>query len=160
MKMNSSDVNYIKSCLDGVMNTSEAQQMKTFRQHGHITTYAHVLSVACMSYMINKRLRVRADSRSLIIGAFLHDYYLYDWHDNPKMHKRHGFNHPIKALENAQNSYKLNSTEKNIIASHMWPLTLTRIPRCREAIIVCISDKICATYEFIFKNQSVYNINI
>lgn len=160
MKINSSDTLYIKQCLSGVINTSEAQQMKNFIQHGHITTYTHVLSVACLSYMINKRLHICSDTKSLIIGAFLHDYYLYDWHDHSKPHKWHGFKHPVIALENAQIRYELTPIEKNIIVSHMWPLTLTHVPRCSEAAIVCISDKICAVYEFIFRNKSVYNPNI
>lgn len=159
MKMTSYDENYIRTCLDGIMNSEEAEQMKEFIQHGNITTYSHVLSVACMSYMINKRLKICSDPRSLVIGAFLHDYYLYDWHVSPKSHKLHGFNHPVLALKNARKSYALNPIEENIIISHMWPLTLTRVPRCSEAVIVCISDKICAIYEFLRKNRSVYYIS-
>ncbi len=158
MKLTSYDERYICACLEGIMNSEEAEQMKGFMQHGNITTYTHVLSVACLSYKINKRLKICSDPRSLIIGAFLHDYYLYDWHVSPKSHKGHGFNHPALALKNARKSYALNSIEENIIESHMWPLTLTRVPKCSEAVIVCISDKICAAYEFIRKNKSVYNI--
>lgn len=160
MKLTSHDVSYIQECLGDIINTEEAALMKGFIQHGNITTYSHVLSVACLSYVINKHVRICSDPRSLIIGAFLHDYYLYDWHVSAKEHKMHGFKHPVTALQNARKSYNLNSIEENIIESHMWPLTLTRVPKCSEAVIVCISDKICAVYEFIRRNKSVYEPKI
>ena len=41
----------------------------------------------------------------------------------------------------------LNDKERNIIRSHMWPLTITAVPACREAVIVCIADKWCSLVE-------------
>ena len=55
--------------------------------------------------------------------------------------------HPAKALRNANKYFDLTEREANIISSHMFPLTLTKVPKCREAVIVCITDKICATKE-------------
>ena len=160
MKISASDRHYIKKCLRGVIDTDEAQSMKTFIQHGNITTYAHVLNVVCMSYRINKTVRLHADRRSLVLGAFLHDYYLYDWHDRSAHKRLHGFRHPVDALINARRQYRLTSREENIIVSHMWPLTLTRVPRCREAVIVCLSDKIFAVYETIFKNKAMFDVRL
>ena len=134
--------------------------MKTFIQHGHITTYEHVMNVVCMSYELNKTLHLHADRRSLVLGAFLHDFYLYDWHDRSAHKRLHGFRHPVDALKNAKERFSLNRKEENIIVSHMWPLTLTRLPRCREAAIVCLSDKLCAAYETIFKDKSMFNSHL
>ena len=141
----------------GVRDTRDAQRMKTFIQHGHITTYEHVMNVVCMSYVLNKVVHLHADRRSLVMGAFLHDFYLYDWHDRSAHKRLHGFRHPVDALKNAKERFTLNRKEENIIVSHMWPLTLTRLPRCREAAIVCLSDQICASYETVFKDRSMFD---
>ena len=43
-------------------------------------------------------------------------------------------------------TFRLNAKEENIIISHMWPLA-KRMPRCREALVVNLADKLCATAE-------------
>ena len=34
-----------------------------------------------------------------------------------------------------------------IIETHMWPLTITKVPRSKEAFLVCFVDKIMALAE-------------
>ncbi len=160
MKINDRDRAYIRQCLRGIIDTEQAQSMKTFIQHGHITTYTHVLNVVCMSCRLNETLHAHSDRQSLIVGAFLHDFYLYDWHDPTSNEGLHGFKHPVRALEKAQKQFELNQKEKNIIVSHMWPLTITRIPKCREAAIVCLSDKICALYETVYKDRKMFDLDL
>ena len=86
------------------------------------------------------------DEASLVKGALLHDYFLYDWHENDASHRLHGFRHPGTALRNATRDYALNQREKNTIARHMFPLTPIP-PQCREAWLVCLADKWCAMEE-------------
>ena len=150
----------IKEYLNGIIETPQAQSMKTFIQHGHITTYSHVLNVVCMSCRMDERLHAHCDKRSLIRGAFLHDFYLYDWHDPTSNEGLHGFKHPVRALAKAQELFELNPKERNIIISHMWPLTITRIPKCREAAIVCLSDKAVALYETILKDKKLFDLDL
>ena len=38
--------------------------------------------------------------------------------------------------------------EENIIVSHMWPLA-RKMPRYREALVVNLADKLCATAEVV-----------
>ena len=159
MRISPTDQQYIGRCLSGIIDTPQAQSMKTFIQHGHITTYTHVLNVVCMSCKMDEKLRAHSDKESLIVGAFLHDFYLYDWHDSSSNEGLHGFRHPVRALEKAQQQFTLNSKEKNIIVSHMWPLTITRIPKCREAVIVCLSDKLCALYETVYKDRQMFDVS-
>ena len=85
---------------------------------------------------------------ALVIGALLHDYFLYDWHGGEGRHL-HGFTHPECAFRNAEKDYTLSPRVKNIIVRHMFPLTPIP-PTCTEAWIVCIADKICAIEETLF----------
>ena len=44
----------------------------------------------------------------------------------------------------------MRDIQKNIIYSHMWPIHITHIPLCREAVIVNVADKLCAVEEIFF----------
>ena len=81
----------------------------------------------------------------------LHDYYLYDWHDKNKGFRWHGFKHHRFALANAEKDFDLTEKEKNIIYSHMFPLTFWCLPRSREAWIVTLADKRVAFAETLKK---------
>lgn len=159
MKISNEEQGLIRRYLTGIIDTPQAQSMKKFIQHGHISTYEHVINVVCMSSCVDRRLHAHSDKRSLIRGAFLHDFYLYDWHDPTSNEGLHGFRHPVRALEKAESLFALNRKERNIIVSHMWPLTITRIPKCREAVIVCLSDKLCALYETILKDKKLFDVD-
>ena len=119
---------------------------KKCMQHGSTTVFAHSFNVACLCFNIAEKLKLKVDKKSLIRGALLHDYFLYDWHINDKTHKWHGFTHPQTALKNAENDFELNSIEKDMILKHMFPLNLS-IPKYKESVVLCISDKILATCE-------------
>ncbi|MGN0707810.1 MAG: HD family phosphohydrolase, partial [Faecalibacterium sp.] len=95
------------------------------------------------------------------VGALLHDFYLYDWHRRSTFHglhrllEMHGFSHPSHALVNAKQYFQITPKEQNIISCHMWPLTFRHVPRCREAVIVCLADKYCAVIESMFQRSNV-----
>ncbi len=154
MRLTKTEISEIRNHLHGLNLTKEAQLMKHFIQHGHISTYEHVLSVTRLSFYLNRRFHLGASDCELVRGAFLHDFYLYDWHNSASHERLHGFHHPAIALKNAMQRYKLSPVEQNIIRSHMWPLTLLSIPKCRAAVIVCLADKICSTYETIVRKSS------
>ena len=127
----------------------EVQRMREFIQHGDVAVYAHVTSVARASLSFAARLGrvgVSVDRASLLRGALLHDYFLYDWHDPDPSHRLHGFRHPFFALTRAEEDFELTPRERNIIARHMFPLVPVP-PTCREAWIVCLADKWCALRE-------------
>ena len=98
-----------------------------------------------MSCFIANKFNFKIDYDSLIRGALLHDYFLYDWHKNTGI-KLHGFTHPKKALINARKDFQLTSREENIILRHMFPLTVIP-PLFLESWIVCTADKLCAIKE-------------
>lgn len=124
-------------------------ETKNYIQHGSISVYTHCVNVARMSVKIAKWFPIQVNMDALVIGALLHDYFLYDWHDGKGRHF-HGFTHPGCAKRNAEMDYTLSPRVKNIIARHMFPLTPVP-PTCTEAWIVCIADKICAIEETLFK---------
>ena len=129
-----------------ILQSVGMEQEKGYIQHGAVSCYLHSFFVAYMSVWLAKRFRIRIHLRSLVRGALLHDYFLYDWHQKDSSHRLHGFRHPKTALGNAQRDYHLNWKEKNIIARHMFPL-IPVPPQCREAWIVCLADKWCALGE-------------
>lgn len=117
-------------------------------QHGTMPVRSHAINVARMSVIIALRFHIRCNMRSLIRGALLHDYFLYDWHDNEhrQIFRLHGFFHPGIALKNASLEYDLNGIERDIIKKHMWPLTVV-LPLYKESWIVVIADKYCSLLE-------------
>lgn len=83
---------------------------------------------------------------SMIRGALLHDYFLYDWHDGKRERWIHGFTHPMKAYKNAKSEINLNRLERDIIIKHMFPLTILP-PRYLESWIVTFADKYVSAVE-------------
>ena len=141
--------------LKGIADDPNALEMQKFIQHGSVTTYEHCMRVTRIAFWLNIHLHARADEGSLVKGAFLHDFYLYDWHNCSNITHWHGFKHARIARYNAETVFKLTDKEKDIIQSHMWPLTFRHVPTCREAIIVCLADKYCAVVESMFRRAKV-----
>ena len=130
-----------------ILNSEGMQYGKTNKHHGEVSVYSHSVDVALISIKIAEKLHIKVDEKSLVRGALLHDYYLYDWHEPSDDHKLHGFSHARTALINASNDFILNDIEKDIIEKHMFPLNLP-LPRYRESILVCVADKISATKDY------------
>ena len=141
----------VEKLLSDYINHPKVREMRAFTQHGSITTYDHCERVAEMSLKLNRRFRIGADEEKLAVGALLHDFYLYDWHDDDGgSHRLHGFTHPEQARQNAVEIFDIDEKEQEIIRTHMWPLTLNAIPKSREAAIVCLADKWCSLQETLF----------
>lgn len=91
-------------------------EMKRYVQHGRVSTYEHCVSVVRLSLGINRAFHLNADMDSLLKGAMLHDFYLYDWHDDDNgAHKWHGFSMRRKRHETRRNIFV--STGKYNISS-------------------------------------------
>lgn len=124
--------------------------MNAYFQHLGVSRLDHCISVAACSFRLSILLGLSVDRKSLIRGALLHDFFLYDWREQSGRRGRmmHGFTHPREALNTAQEHFELSETERNIILRHMWPLTVVP-PSCREAFIVSAADKICTLRELL-----------
>ena len=161
MQLSVTEREQLYAILEKYDQNPKVQQMREFIQHGDVTTYQHCKNVVLVSCWLNHRLHLGADETSLAVGAFLHDFYLYDWHKKGTFHgirrlfEMHGFSHPGCACVNAEKVFHITKKEQSIISSHMWPLTFRHVPSCREAIIVCLADKYCAVVESMFKRSRV-----
>lgn len=130
-----------------VLTHGRMAELAGFTQHGQTTTLEHVCAVAYASLLLARGLGLRVDEASLVRGALLHDYYLYDWHDHAAAPDRwHGFTHPGHALANAERDFGLNACERDVISRHMFPL-VPLPPRTREGWLVSLVDKGCSAAE-------------
>ena len=57
-------------------------QQHNYPHHKHVSVHEHVRHVAYTALKIAHSLKVKVDEDKLIRAALLHDYYLYDWHDD------------------------------------------------------------------------------
>ena len=121
------------------------RRMSQYIQHGSTTTYDHVLRVARTAYRLNHILHLKADDHSLIRASILHDYYLYDWHQQGD--RLHGYHHARIAADNALRDFAISPAEQAMIRSHMWPLNLFSIPLSRGGWLLTIADKIASAQE-------------
>lgn len=138
--------------LSGLQKNHYVLKMKEYKQHGRITTYDHCEHVARLSYKLNRALHLNANVKTLVTGAMLHDFFLYDWHaDDNGTHKLHGFTHAEAACKNAEKFFHIDKETRHVIYCHMWPLNIGHLPRSKEAWIVCMADKWESLKETLFK---------
>lgn len=134
------------ACVADLEAHPDVQSMRFLPQHAKgVSTYDHCCLVAYSSFRICAALGL--DARSAARGGLLHDFFLYNWQTSSRPGCDHAFNHPLYALANAEARFDLNDTERDIIATHMWPLPLHRFYRCWESLVVSCMDKVCALAE-------------
>ena len=139
-------------CVGSLLETQEVGSMKKWRHHFSITCYQHSLFVSYMAFRLARRLHW--DYRAAARAGLLHELYLYDPADASAHPGNQCLDHPEFALRNASALCPdLSVKEKNAIVSHMFPLAV-HLPRCREALVVNIADKVCATMEVIHLYQT------
>ncbi|HEX3018120.1 MAG TPA: HD domain-containing protein [Caproicibacter sp.] len=151
MQLTESDDKYFQQCAKEILGSQDVRSMSAFVQHAKVSTLDHCISVAYVSLWLSEKMHWRINRSSLIRGALLHDFFLYDWHLKSDRKGLHGFTHPRAALENAEKRFQLNDCERDIIIKHMWPLTPVP-PRYRESVLVGMADKYCSLVETLRKH--------
>ena len=109
-------------------------KLKNETHHHNSNRFNHSVEVSYKTYKICKRLRL--DYESSTKAALLHDFF-FDAEFNNKRERL--IKHPKVALENAKKITNLSNKEKNIIASHMYPIG-GKFPRYLESVIVDVVD--------------------
>ena len=140
-------LDFFNKTIREIITNENYQKMKKIPHHGNVSCYEHSYNVALYSYIFVIKNKWKVDLKSLIRGAMLHDYYLYDWHKKNGQKRWHGFRHPKIAYKNAKNDFEINKKEKDIITKHMWPLTLFLLPKYKESFIVMYADKMVSLNE-------------
>lgn len=135
-----------------ILSSELVKQSKNCIQHGDISVYTHCFMVAKYALLMSKRLNVECSLKTLVRGALLHDFFMYDWHwaKMPEEMKKlglHGFTHPVTAAKNARKYFNVTQKEYDMIICHMFPLTITRVPRSKEGWLLCGADKWCSLLE-------------
>ena len=157
-KKQTSESSFFVKTAAPIVRHEKMQSTKKLIQHGDVSVFAHSLAVAAYSVKLADKLGMRVDKKSLIRGAILHDFFLYDWHKTNNVGDGlHGFAHPNTASKNAVRHFRLNKRELDIIRKHMWPLTITKLPKYKESWLVCAADKYCSLLETLGMNK--YNDN-
>ncbi len=140
------DKEFFKKCIDEIFGCDKISLMENYRQHYSVSCLEHSILVAYISFWFCKKFRIKADYRSLIRGAMLHDFMLYNWRERCESGFEHLRNHPVNAYNNSIKYFDINEKEKDIILKHMWPLTF-KMPKYKESFIVNFADSICAVFE-------------
>jgi len=78
MRLTDKEMSYFYLIICELLQHEKLQEMKNYIQHGRTSTFVHCITVAYYSYLVTRKLRIRMDYKSLIRGALLHDFYLYD----------------------------------------------------------------------------------
>lgn len=133
------------ACVSDLLGSSEVRSMQAIPHHPGVTCYEHSVFVSYVAFRLARKWGL--DYVTAARGGLLHDLYLYDSRDHSNYEGNQCFAHPVAAVKNAEALCGgLTAKEENIIISHMWPLAKT-MPRYREAYVVNLADKLCATAE-------------
>lgn len=147
-KNNEKDKEEFLQFINEIIKNEKIQEMKNYNHHSYTNCYQHSIHVSYYNYKLCKKLGW--DAKAAARAGIMHDMFLYDWHEHKtgSGERMHGFEHPVKALRNAGTSFRISKKEGDMIAKHMFPLTITP-PRYKETYIIILTDKFCSTCEVI-----------
>ena len=142
MKITEEEKSSLENLYQTFLNDEKILRMKNISMHRGSNCYEHSFKVAKKA--IRKSIKSAKKNLNLevvLIGAILHDYYLYDWRQDRSRLKGHANNHPGIAIENAIRDFDISEEVKAVIKSHMWPINIRTFPNTKEARIVSLADK-------------------
>ena len=122
IKQNESGREY-KNRMNKLFSDDVIQSMKKYSHHGRTSLFGHSVHVSYYNYLVCKKL-----------------------HLDEKGERLHGFEHPTKALKNAGKYFDITEKEGDMIAKHMFPLTVTP-PKYKETFVIVLVDKFCSFNE-------------
>ena len=148
MKLNQDERQECLSFIKYLSRDARIVKLKKIKQHHCSNRYTHCVRVAYSCYKFAIKSPIKYNMHDLILGAMLHDYFSYDWRmKDKKKHKAPLHNHPKEALIEAKKDFEISPLVEDIILHHMWPITLFKIPRSKEAFLVSWIDKVVTISE-------------
>ena len=146
MKLTDERKKELEDIYQNFLHDEKILKMKDIPMHRGSNCYLHSFRVARLS--IKRALRHKnADLYVILLGAILHDYYLYDWRVDRDKLKHHMSNHPKLASKNALKDFNISPEVQRVIETHMWPANFKEWPNTKEARIVSNADKAICTKE-------------
>lgn len=142
--------------VEDILFSDEIQSLAQYEQHLEIDRLQHIISVAYISYILSKKLKL--NYKEATRAAVMHDLVYYDWRNGEtgKWHRLHGYKHPKLACLNAKELCgEITKIEEDTIKKHMWPLTVA-LPKYKEGWVLIFSDKYCATREMLYSTNRKY----
>ena len=133
--------------IDKYISDEQVQCLKNIPHHDS-NRLNHCLKVSYLSYKVCKKLNLNYESAAK--AGLLHDFYFNRVNDcdyMPDKVKLFTDGHPEDAVKNAEEIFYISPLEKDIIVSHMWPIS-THVPKHKESFIVSLADKLFSFKEF------------
>ena len=148
MKLSAIEKERLENIYQTFLNDERILKMKEIPMHRGSNCYEHSFKVAKKAIRNSLRLfKKNINLEVVLIGAILHDYYLYDWRTDRSLLKGHAKNHQRIASENASRDFNIPDEIKKVIETHMWPFSIKKFPHTREAKVVSLADKSVASIE-------------
>ncbi len=126
-----------------ILTNDEFLRLSQYVHHHWTTRLMHSVNVSYLSWLIARKLG--CDARSAARAGLLHDFCPYDFKAKTPTGESQAFYHPKAAAKNSSKIFEISEREREAILTHMFPLG--PLPRNREAWIITMADKICATME-------------
>ena len=141
--------NEFEKIIKPILSINEFKRLKDVEHHEG-SRYDHCLRVAYFTYIVTKKLGL--NYKEATIAALLHDFFTDEVENEGKYNKLR--KHPDIAIKNASKYVNLTALQKDIIRTHMFPITFTP-PKYIESWIVDFLDDVAAIYEkgYIKKKQ-------
>ena len=118
--------------------------LEEYTQHQWTNRFMHSVNVSYLSWFIARKLG--CDASAAARAGLLHDFCLFDFKEETPEGEHPAFYHPKAAAENSVRTFQISAREEEAIRSHMFPLG--PMPKNKEAWIITLADKVCATMEF------------
>lgn len=144
--------------VEDILYNDEFSKMGDIVHHG-LDRKSHSLRVSYYSYKVCRIFGL--DYISTARAGLLHDFFFENNKKSNIMKRAKTLvNHPKYALKNSESLFNLNDMEKDIIVSHMFPISI-RPPKYIEGWIVNLVDDVVAISEIGYKarNKIAYAIN-
>ncbi|MDD3392327.1 MAG: HD domain-containing protein [Bacilli bacterium] len=144
--------------VDNILEDEKFLLLGNIEHHG-INRYEHSLRVSYYSYYVTKTMGL--DYKKAARAGLLHDFFFSDENRTFKDKIISTFVHPKEAVKNADTYFGITDLEKDIIASHMFPINLS-VPKYAESWVINLVDKTVAIYEFYhkFSYKFIYIMNL
>ena len=110
MKLTKEEKDRLEEIYQYFLNDQRVMRMKAVPMHRGSNCYEHSFKVAkkAIKHGLRRINKEKIDLEVILVGAILHDYYLYDWRSDRSKRKRHCHNHPDIAVANAVKDFAIS----------------------------------------------------